>query len=317
MDESKTKEEQYDETTETASEEMVEEHTEDFSSSESENIDSFDHIKQKASTNLSQLLGDLQAFERAVRDENIPEIYQLYNGHLNDELKRSSNENHEIDQLLMRKIHDRFLQEFPFMELAEDVTPTMNYYQIGTYYHERPTIGIDASLPEIFVLPSIDEEWQKYSQEQPSDYDQQINELEAKVITAQTEIDRIDAEIDGLSQQITELADNRGFLNRKKMDEEIEALEKQKQVLENEKLGWQPYLEEPEKIQQQKAALKAEAKAEQLRAAIVEKEQRQIKRYFGSMEGFSQSIHHFLMDYLGNEQPEFVEEGGTEDESNR
>lgn len=62
--------------------------------------------------NLSQLLEDLQAFEKAVREEDIPEIYRLYNGRLNEELKRSSNENHEIDQLLMRKIHDRFLQEF-------------------------------------------------------------------------------------------------------------------------------------------------------------------------------------------------------------
>lgn len=48
----------------------------------------FFNIKEKASTNLSQLLEDLQAFERAVREENIPEIYQLYNGHLNEELKK-------------------------------------------------------------------------------------------------------------------------------------------------------------------------------------------------------------------------------------
>lgn len=69
---------------------------------------SFYDIKEKASMNLSQLLEDLQAFEKAVREEDIPEIYRLYNGRLNEELKRSSNENHEIDQLLMRKIHDRF-----------------------------------------------------------------------------------------------------------------------------------------------------------------------------------------------------------------
>ncbi len=40
---------------------------------------SFYDIKEKASTNLSQLLEELQAFEKAVREENIPEIYQLYN----------------------------------------------------------------------------------------------------------------------------------------------------------------------------------------------------------------------------------------------
>ncbi len=274
---------------------------------------SFYDIKEKASMNLSQLLEDLQAFEKAVREEDIPEIYRLYNGRLNEELKRSSNENHEIDQLLMRKIHDRFLQEFPFMEQVESISPTMSYYKIGTYYHDRPTIGIDASLPEIFVLPKIDEEWEKYSQPETTDYDKKINELDAKVITAQTEIERLNEQIKEINRQITDLDDNKGFLNRKKIEEEIQELEKKKQVLSNEKLGWLPYIETPETIQQQKEALKQEARADQLRAAIVEKEQRQISRYFGSKEGFGQAIHEFLMNYLGNENPNNQSnEGGSE-----
>lgn len=274
---------------------------------------SFYDIKEKASMNLSQLLEDLQAFEKAVREEDIPEIYRLYNGRLNEELKRSSNENHEIDQLLMRKIHDRFLQEFPFMEQVESISPTISYYKIGTYYHDRPTIGIDASLPEIFVLPKIDEEWEKYSQPETTDYDKKINELDAKVITAQTEIERLNEQIKEINRQMTDLDDNKGFLNRKKIEEEIQELEKKKQVLSNEKLGWLPYIETPETIQQQKEALKQEARADQLRAAIVEKEQRQISRYFGSKEGFGQAIHEFLMNYLGNENPNNQSnEGGSE-----
>ncbi|MGJ0808221.1 coiled-coil domain-containing protein [Enterococcus lactis] len=274
---------------------------------------SFYDIKEKASMNLSQLLEDLQAFEKAVREEDIPEIYRLYNGRLNEELKRSSNENHEIDQLLMRKIHDRFLQEFPFMEQVESISPTMSYYKIGTYYHDRPTIGIDASLSEIFVLPKIDEEWERYSQPETTDYDKKINELDAKVITAQTEIERLDEQIKEINRQMTDLDDNKGFLNRKKIEEEIQELEKKKQVLSNEKLGWLPYIETPETIQQQKEALKQEARADQLRAAIVEKEQRQISRYFGSKEGFGQAIHEFLMNYLGNENPNNQSnEGGSE-----
>lgn len=274
---------------------------------------SFYDIKEKARMNLSQLLEDLQAFEKAVREEDIPEIYRLYNGRLNEELKRSSNENHEIDQLLMRKIHDRFLQEFPFMEQVESISPTMSYYKIGTYYHDRPTIGIDASLPEIFVLPKIDEEWEKYSQPETTDYDKKINELDAKVITAQTEIERLNEQIKEINRQMTDLDDNKGFLNRKKIEEEIQELEKKKQVLSNEKLGWLPYIETPETIQQQKEALKQEARADQLRAAIVEKEQRQISRYFGSKEGFGQAIHEFLMNYLGNENPNNQSnEGGSE-----
>lgn len=274
---------------------------------------SFYDIKEKASMNLSQLVEDLQAFEKAVREEDIPEIYRLYNGRLNEELKRSSNENHEIDQLLMRKIHDRFLQEFPFMEQVESISPTMSYYKIGTYYHDRPTVGIDASLPEIFVLPKIDEEWEKYSQPESTDYDKKINELDAKVITAQTEIERLDEQIKEINRQMTDLNDNKGFLNRKKIEEEIQELEKKKQVLSNEKLGWLPYIETPETIQQQKEALKQEARADQLRAAIVEKEQRQIRRYFDSKEGFGQAIHEFLMNYLGNENPNNQSnEGGSE-----
>lgn len=45
--------------------------------------------QRKASMNLSQLLEDLQAFEKAVREEDIPEIYRLYNGRLNEELKEA------------------------------------------------------------------------------------------------------------------------------------------------------------------------------------------------------------------------------------
>lgn len=213
----------------------------------------------------------------------------------------------------MRKIHDRFLQEFPFMEQVESISPTISYYKIGTYYHDRPTVGIDASLPEIFVLPKIDEEWEKYSQPESTDYDKKINELDAKVITAQTEIERLDEQIKEINRQMTDLNDNKGFLNRKKIEEEIQELEKKKQVLSNEKLGWLPYIETPETIQQQKEALKQEARADQLRAAIVEKEQRQIRRYFGSKEGFSQAIHEFLMNYLGNENPNNQSnEGGSE-----
>lgn len=285
---------------------------EHYDENEQEEASSFYDIKEKASMNLSQLLEDLQAFEQAVREENIPAIYQLYNGRLNDELKKSSNENHEIDQLLMRKIHDRFLQEFPFMKHTETISPTMCYYQIGTYFHERATIGIDASLPEIFVLPQIDEEWENYATQQTHDFDKKINELEAKVITAKTEIERLEEAIKEIDQQITDLDDTKGFLNRKKIDEEIQALEQKKQALENEKLGWLPYIEEPEKIQKQKQTLLHEEKADQLRAAIVEKEQRQIKKYFGDMEGFRQSIHRFLMSYLGSENPEIVGEGGDE-----
>lgn len=42
-----------------------------------------------------------------------------------------------------------------------------------------------------------------------------INELDAKVITAQTEIERLDEQIKEINRQMTDLNDNKGFLNRK------------------------------------------------------------------------------------------------------
>ncbi len=79
---------------------------------------------------------------------------------------------------------------------------------------------------KFFVLPKIDEEWEKYSQPESTDYDKKINELDAKVITAQTEIERLDEQIKEINRQMTDLNDNKGFLNRKKIEEEIQELER-------------------------------------------------------------------------------------------
>lgn len=101
------------------------------------------------------------------------------------------------------------------MEQVENISPTMSYYKIGTYYHDRPTVGIDASLPEIlFCLRSM-----KSGRNIPNRSQRtmtKINELDAKVITAQTEIERLDEQIKEINRQMTDLNDNKGFLNRKK-----------------------------------------------------------------------------------------------------
>ena len=47
------------------------------------------------------------------------------------ELKETSNQNHEIDELLARKIHDSFVATFPFMIHADRISPTVHYYKIG------------------------------------------------------------------------------------------------------------------------------------------------------------------------------------------
>ncbi len=89
---------------------------------------SFGDIKQVASKNIGQMLQDLQDFEVAIEKEDIPEIYRIYNGRLHKQLKETSNQNHEIDELLSRKFHDNFTQAFPFMMHCAKISPTVHYY---------------------------------------------------------------------------------------------------------------------------------------------------------------------------------------------
>ena len=67
---------------------------------------SFGEVKASASKNIGQLLQDLQSFEHAIETENVAEIYRIYQGKLHKELKETSNQNHEIDNLLARKLHE-------------------------------------------------------------------------------------------------------------------------------------------------------------------------------------------------------------------
>ena len=81
------------------------------------------------------------------------------------------------------------------------------------------------------------------------------------MITAQTEIERLNEQIKEINRQMTDLDDNKGFLNRKKIEEEIQELEKKKQVLSNEKLGWLPYIETPENNPTAKRSIETRSKS--------------------------------------------------------
>lgn len=270
-----------------------------------ENTASFNEIKEVAASNISQLLQDLQDFETAIKQENIPEIYRIYHGKLHNELKETSNQNHEIDDLLMRKLHDNFLKSFPFMKPVQKVSPTIYYYQIGEYYRERATIGIDASIPEIFVIPAIDNEWQKFQQDGYDPLDEiqeQIDQLDAKKIAAQTEIQELESQIEELKTKETEISQEKGFFNRSKIDEEIELLTKKRTALENKKSEWLEFTQNGTQIKQQKEFLAQEYRKLRLNRALVEKEFRLIRKYFGSAAAINQQIEAFLKNYLQKEE---------------
>ncbi|WP_313511097.1 hypothetical protein [Enterococcus sp.] len=287
--------------------EQVEVDHEDFSSSEEA---TFVDIKHVASKNIGQMLQDLQDFETAIENEDIPEIYRIYNGRLHKQLKETSNQNHEIDELLARKIHDHFTLTFPFMLHCEKVSPTVHYYKIGTYFHERATIGIDASVPEIFVIPQIDDEWDKFqrgNREMLTSIEKQIDQLEAKRITAISEVKTIQEKIDQVSAAEKELTETKGFFNRTKVEEELEQLTIERKALEDKRKEWERYTNNEEEITYEKERLQKKYQNLRLKKAIVEKEFRQIDAYFGSFEDFSAKLITFLNRYTGKELHELDE----------
>ncbi|OTN76603.1 hypothetical protein A5886_001680 [Enterococcus sp. 8G7_MSG3316] len=280
---------------------------ENFSNSEEA---TFTDIKQVASKNIGQMLQDLQDFESAIEKEDIPEIYRIYNGRLHKQLKETSNQNHEIDELLARKIHDHFTFSFPFMLHCEKVSPTVHYYKIGTYFHERPTIGIDASIPEIFVIPEIDDEWDKFqrgNRDMLTTIEKQIDQLEAKRITAMSEVKTIQDQIDQVAASEAELNETKSFFNRTKIDEELEQLTTKRKSLEEKRKEWERYTNNEEEITQEKERLQNKYQKLRLKKAIVEKEFRQIDAYFGSFEDFSAKLMAFLNRYTGKELHELDE----------
>lgn len=266
----------------------------------------FAGIKKIASDNIGQMLQDLQAFEIAIKFEKIPEIYRIYNGRLHDELDRTSNQNHEIDRLLAQKLHDSFMAKFPFMVHAEKVSETMNYYKLSEYYHQRPVIGLDSSIPEIFVIPEIDGEWQRFMRDSEGNLpdeeiitvENQMNELDAKNISAKTEIAKIDEELRELKNKEAAIENTKGFFNRSKVDEELEPILRRREELETKREEWLPYLDNKDFTKNSKLQIQQQIKQLRLKRAIVEKESRLLQKYFGGPEAMSEQLTSFLAEYL-------------------
>lgn len=276
---------------------------------EFEESKSFSEIKEVASKNIGQMLHDLKDFELAIKEEQIPDIYRIYNGRLHDELKKTSNANHEIDKLLTKKIHDSFMTTFPFMRHHEKVSETLNYYRIGDYYRQRAAVGIDTSIPEIFVIPKIDSEWEAFIADHDDlmkQIEQEIDQLTANTITAKAQIEKLDEKIKELNQKEKAIENTKGFFNRGKTDEELDMILKQKEELTAQRAKWLPYVEEREKTAQQKAILENKYQQVRLNRALVTKEFRQIKRYFGGLEELQEQLSTFITEYLN--------EGGKEND---
>ncbi|MDT2757831.1 viral A-type inclusion protein [Enterococcus asini] len=289
---------------------MTEETIDQHQTESNQENTTFDEIKHVASANIGQMLQDLQEFDVAIKAERIPDIYRIYNGRLHGELKKTSNQNHEIDRLLTQKIHDSFMAAFPFMVHKEKISETMNYYTISEYYRERPMIGIDASIPEIFIIPKIDSEWQRFMpradglmrNEEIHALESELNELEAKSISAKSQLEKVNEELKELKNQEAAIENTKGFFNRGKVEEELEPILKRRAELEEKQEEWQQYVDDRQFVTAKSATIKNRMKEVRLARALVEKERRLIEKYFGSLEEMTTQINQFVAAYLGQIQ---------------
>ena len=273
--------------------------------SEQQSASSFKEIKEVASKNIHSLLEDLHDFEVAIREEKIQDIYRIYNGRLHQELKKTSNQHNEIDTLLSQKLHESLMTTYPFMRQVKKVSPTVYHYQIDQYYHERPTIFMDASVPALFVLPEIKEEWTKplkTTEEELQSLEEQMDSIEAKKINARVAVKEIDDKLLLLKNERLAIEQNKGFFNRGKIEEDLEAIQKKQDALHQVKETWIPYLNSPSETNEEKEHLVKMYEEKRLKRAIIIKELRLITQHFGSYEVLEQQLSDFLINYLNGEE---------------
>lgn len=273
--------------------------------SEQQSASSFKEIKEVASKNIHSLLEDLHDFEVAIREEKIQDIYRIYNGRLHQELKKTSNQHNEIDTLLSQKLHESLMTSYPFMRQVKKVSPTVYHYQIDQYYHERPTIFMDASVPALFVLPEIKEEWTKplkTIEEELQSLEEQMDSIEAKKINARVAVKEIDDKLLLLKNERLSIEQNKGFFNRGKIEEDLEAIQKKQDALHQEKETWIPYLNSPLETNEEIEHLVKMYEEKRLKRAIIIKELRLITQHFGSYEVLEQQLSDFLINYLNGEE---------------
>ena len=270
---------------------------------------SFNEIKKVATENISALLKDLQDFEQAINQENIQEIYRIYNGRLNKELRENSNQNHEIDELLSSKIHESLINTFPFMRQIKKESATIFYYQIDQYYHQRPTIYLDSSIPEIYIFPHILNEWQNPQtsyKEELQVLETKMDQIEAKKINAKIAVDQIDHKLHDLKNEQMNIEQNKGFFNRGKFEDDLAVIYNKQKELQEQRLKWLPYLKEDDsQILLEKEQLLREYDEKRLQRAVITKELRLIKKHFGSVERMEEALSTFLSFYLTGEGMNF------------
>ncbi|MDT2479328.1 hypothetical protein [Enterococcus avium] len=263
---------------------------------------SFDSVKESASDVLGGLMGQIKRLEEAMKEERMGDVYQIYWNELPASIQQSSNTNHEIDNFLTSKLDQEIQRTFPFMIIRDVVSPILINYQIGSYYRDRSVLQVDATQPTIKILPEIREQWEKVMngeyKEQLLQLQNQQDDFDAKTIAAQSELREINGKIAHQEKLKAELEETKSFMNRKKIEEEIEVIDDKLKELKRQRSEWTPFVGDQLSGESQKIALENKIARIELEQAIALKELRLIKKRFGGLEEMDAALEIFIKDFL-------------------
>ncbi|MEQ7016420.1 hypothetical protein ABQE38_06970 [Enterococcus avium] len=263
---------------------------------------SFDSVKESASDVLGGLMGQIKRLEEAMKEERMGDVYQIYWNELPASIQQSSNANHEIDNFLTSKLDQEIQRTFPFMIMRDVVSPILINYQIGSYYRDRSVLQVDATQPTIKILPEIREQWEKVMngeyKEQLLQLQNQQDDFDAKTIAAQSELREINGKIAHQEKLKAELEETKSFMNRKKIEEEIEVIDDKLKELKRQRSEWTPFVVDQLSGESQKIALENKIARIELEQAIALKELRLIKKRFGGLEEMDAALEIFIKDFL-------------------
>lgn len=263
---------------------------------------SFDSVKESASDVLGGLMGQIKQLEEAMAAERMGDVYRIYWKELPASIQQSSNMNHEIDNYLTSKLDQEIQRAFPFMIMREVVSPVLMNYQIGSYYRDRTVLQVDATQPTIKILPEIRDQWKRVMDEdyksQLIDLQDQQDNFDAKTIAAQSELRELDVKIAQEEKTKEELEESKTFMNRKKIEEEVEEVETRLKDLKKQRSQWAPFAGDQLSGESQKIELSNKMHGLALEQAIALKELRLINKRFGGLDEMDAALDQFIVDFL-------------------
>ncbi len=269
---------------------------------ELQNDTSFNSVKESASGVLGGLMGQLKRLEEAMDEERMGDVYRIYWNELPMSIQQSSNENHEIDNFLTSKLDQELQRSFPFMIMREVVSPVLMDYQIGSYYRDRTVLQVDATQPAIKILPLVREQWEKadagkYKKEMAELQNQQ-DDFDAKSIAAQSELRDLNDKISQQEKRKAELEETKTFMNRKKIEDEVDEIDQSIKDLKQQRSQWTPFVGNQLSGESQKIEIANKIAALALEQAIALKELRLIKQRFGGLSEMDAALDQFIEDFL-------------------